>query len=34
DRKPKSSAEIIYKNDLAKKDLNMSFRPVLETLTQ
>lgn len=34
DRQPKSSAEIIYKNDLAKKDLNMSFRPVLETLTQ
>jgi nucleoside-diphosphate-sugar epimerase len=34
DRKPKSGPEIIYKNDLAKKDLNVSFRPVLETLTQ
>lgn len=34
DRKPKSSPEIIYKNDLALKDLNVSFRPVLETLAQ
>jgi nucleoside-diphosphate-sugar epimerase len=33
-RKPKSSPEIIYKNDLALKDLNVSFRPVLETLAQ
>ncbi|WP_321538287.1 Rossmann-fold NAD(P)-binding domain-containing protein [Flavobacterium piscinae] len=34
DRKPKSSPEIIYKNDLALKDLNVSFRPVLETLAK
>lgn len=34
DRMPKSVAEIIYKNDLAKKDLNISFRPVLQTLSQ
>lgn len=34
DRKPKSVAEMIYKNDLAKTDLNISFRPVLDTLTQ
>lgn len=34
DRMPKTAAQIIYKNDLAKKDLNISFRPVLQTLSQ
>jgi nucleoside-diphosphate-sugar epimerase len=34
DRKPKTAAQIIYKNDLAKTDLNISFRPVSDTLTQ
>lgn len=29
---PKEKASIIYKNDLAKKDLGVSFRPVKETL--
>lgn len=33
-RKPKSAAQVIYQNELAINDLNMSFRPVQETLTQ
>jgi len=31
-QEPKEKASIIYKNDLAKKDLGVSFRPVKETL--
>ncbi len=31
-REPKEKAQIIYKNDLAKNDLGMQFRPVRETL--
>jgi len=31
-REPKESARVIYKNDLAVKDLKMKFRPVKETL--
>ncbi|MEK8179832.1 NAD-dependent epimerase/dehydratase family protein [Flavobacterium buctense] len=30
-REPVSSAKIVYKNDLAKRDLGISFRPVKET---
>jgi len=31
-KEPKEKASIVYKNDLAKKDLGVSFRPVKETL--
>lgn len=31
-REPKAKAQIIYKNDLAKNDLGVQFRPVKETL--
>lgn len=31
-REPKNKAQIIYKNDLAKKELGIQFRPVKETL--
>ena len=31
-QEPKEKASIVYKNDLAKKDLGISFRPVKETL--
>lgn len=30
---PKEKAQIVYKNDLAKKDLGIQFRPVKETLS-
>lgn len=32
-REPNSSAKIVYKNDLAKRDLGVSFRPVKETFS-
>ena len=32
-REPHSKAQIIYKNDLAKRDLGISFRPVKETFS-
>jgi dihydroflavonol-4-reductase len=31
-QEPKENAQIVYKNDLAKKDLGIRFRPVKETL--
>lgn len=31
-QEPKENAQIVYKNDLAKKDLGMKFRPVKTTL--
>jgi dihydroflavonol-4-reductase len=31
-QEPKENAQIVYKNDLAKKDLGIQFRPVKETL--
>jgi hypothetical protein len=31
-QQPKNNAIIIYKNELAQKDLGMKFRPVQETL--
>lgn len=33
-REPKEEAQIIYKNDLAKRDLGAHFRPVKETLNK
>jgi hypothetical protein len=31
-KEPKENAQIVYKNDLAKTDLGIQFRPVRETL--
>jgi hypothetical protein len=31
-QEPKESAAIVYKNDLAKKELNMEFKPVKDCL--
>ena len=33
-RAPNSNAKIVYKNDLAQKDLGISFRPVMKTLNE
>lgn len=32
-RDPVEKAAVIYKNDLAKKDLDIQFKPVRETLS-
>ena len=33
-REPNSIAKIVYKNDLAKRDLGISFRPIKKTLNE